>query len=156
MDIINIRKRYPIILAALIILCALFCCSAGAEGVDIIASGDCSAQGSSVSWVLDAEGTLTIEGTGAMEDYYSSPWNSNKNAITKVVIEDGVTNVGNDAFVGCSSLTSINIPNSVTSIGDSAFMYCSSLTSINIPDGAWVKASMASSSRSILPMPQEE
>ncbi len=52
---------------------------------------------------------------------------------TKFVIPCDVTNIGDSAFSGCSSLTSITIPDSVTSIGDSAFSGCSSLTSIIIP-----------------------
>ena len=53
--------------------------------------------------------------------------------VTSVVIEDGVTHIGNAAFSGCSNLPSITIPASVTSIGNSAFSGCSSLPSINIP-----------------------
>ena len=43
--------------------------------------------------------------------------------VTEVVIPDGVTSIGNWAFIGCSSLTSVTIPDSVTSIGDSAFYF---------------------------------
>ena len=90
-------------------------------------TGDCT-------WTLDGT-VLTISGNGAMEDYgYWSdvaPWGT---SITKVVIEDGVTNIGEYAFFDCSSLTSVNIPDSVTSICDGAFDSCSNLTSINIPN----------------------
>ncbi len=51
-----------------------------------------------------------------------------------VVIPDGVTSIGQDAFRDCTGLTGITIPDSVTSIGDSAFCDCKGLTSITIPD----------------------
>ena len=90
-----------------------------------------------LTWKLDADGTLTISGTGAMKDYdYDnnlSPVYNNSN-VKKVVIEDGVTSIGNSAFYNCDGLTSITIPKSVTSIGESAFEDCSNLTSITIPD----------------------
>ena len=91
-----------------------------------------------LTWTLDADGTLTISGTGAMKNYNSSDNRSpayNNSNVKKVVIEDGVTSIGNSAFDSCSNLTSITIPNSVTSIGAVAFYGCSSLTSITIPDG---------------------
>ncbi len=50
------------------------------------------------------------------------------------VIPNGVTSIGELAFIRCSGLTSITIPDSVTSIGDEAFSWCSGLTSITIPD----------------------
>ena len=89
-----------------------------------------------LTWKLDANGTLTISGTGTMKNYYDnkkSPVYKNSN-VKKVVIEDGVTSIGNYAFTYCVSLTSITIPDSVTSIGYYAFFYCSSLTSITISD----------------------
>ena len=50
------------------------------------------------------------------------------------IIPDSVTDIGDGAFGGCSSLPNIVIPNSVTSIGDYAFEYCSSLSKIVIPN----------------------
>ena len=83
-----------------------------------------------LTWKLDADGTLTISGTGAMKNYNSnynpSPACGNS-SVKKVVIEDGVTSIGYNAFYGCSTLTGITIPDSVTSIGGTAFQYCSSL-----------------------------
>ena len=58
---------------------------------------------------------------------------SNIKNVKSVVIENGVTSIGDYAFRGCSSLTSIEIPSSVTSIGDATFYECRSLTSIEIP-----------------------
>ena len=84
-----------------------------------------------VTWTLSSDGTLTISGTGDMED---SPWLSQRDEIKKVVIKDGVTGIGEYAFRDCSGLTSLTIPNSVTSIGELAFYDCSALTSITIPN----------------------
>ena len=53
--------------------------------------------------------------------------------ITKVVIPDYVTSIGDSAFRDCSGFASITIPDSVTSIGDSAFRNCSGLESITLP-----------------------
>ena len=90
-----------------------------------------------LTWKLDAKGTLTISGTGAMKDYDSdsnpSPVYNNWD-VEKIVIEDGVTSIGSSAFSGCYDLTSITIPNSVTSIGIRAFNVCRNLTNITIPD----------------------
>ena len=73
-----------------------------------------------------------------MKDYdydnNPSPASQKKDSVKKVVIEDGVTSIGNSAFFYCTSLTSITIPNSVTSIEPYAFYNCNSLTSITIPN----------------------
>ena len=71
-----------------------------------------------------------------MPNYNSlgAPWYNNRGKIKKVVIEDGVTSIGNHAFELCPSLTSVTIPNSVKSIGSYAFLYCKGLTSITIPN----------------------
>lgn len=55
-------------------------------------------------------------------------------ALKTLVIPDGVTSIGEEAFSYCSGLTSVNIPDSVTSIGRSAFYICRTLTSVTIPD----------------------
>ena len=101
-------------------------------------SGNCGDSGSNVTWLLDDNGTLTISGSGKIEDYRSDidqPWYSNRSDITSVVIEPGVTSVGSQAFYECSNLTSITIPSGLTSIGEQAFGNCTGLTSITIPSG---------------------
>ena len=84
-----------------------------------------------ITWNLSNDGTLTISGTGEIKTY---PWISERDKIKKIVIKNGVTNIGDNVFSWCSSLTSVSIPNSVISIGKSAFTLCKSLTSINIPN----------------------
>ena len=101
-------------------------------------SGNCGDSGSNVTWLLDDNGTLTISGSGKIEDYRSDidqPWYSNRSDITSVVIEPGVTSIGSQAFYECSNLTSITIPSGLTSIGEQAFGNCTGLTSITIPSG---------------------
>ncbi|MBP3762213.1 MAG: leucine-rich repeat domain-containing protein [Ruminococcus sp.] len=51
-----------------------------------------------------------------------------------LIIPDGVTSIGDEAFSYCESLKSVTIPDSVTSIGDLAFLHCTNLTSVTIPD----------------------
>ena len=99
-----------------------------------VASGTC---GVNLTWTLDAEGTLTISGEGAMYDYSSgtAPWSGHKNQILSVVAEKAATSIGDYAFEGCKSLTAIDLPESVASIGNFAFYGCSNLTSIDIPAG---------------------
>lgn len=99
-----------------------------ADGVD---SGTC---GENLTWTLDADGTLTISGTGEMEfDSDEAPWYSSKDQIVTVVMQSGVTSIAGGAFAECGSLTEVTIPDSVESIEVRAFSECTSLESIAIP-----------------------
>ena len=115
--------------------------SVSAEEPTIIASGDCGKDGSNVTWTLDSAGLLTISGEGEMKDYSykytnsswitTAPW---QNRANKLIIQEGVTSIGNYAFWSCTGLTSVTIGNGVTSIGEDAFLSCTNLTSVTIPD----------------------
>ena len=83
--------------------------------------------------------TLTISGKGAMPNFGGTgvpncPWENEKQKIKKVIIEKGVTNIGKNAFCGCSELAEVHISKTVKKIGDSAFQDCAALTQIDIPD----------------------
>lgn len=105
-------------------------------------TGGAAGDGSGVTWQLTENTddpstyTLTIRGSGAMEDYLMSsnqPWCSFRDQITSVVVSPGVTSIGQCAFSRFAKLTHVDIADSVISIGWDAFYYCSSLTNITIP-----------------------
>ena len=92
---------------------------------------------SNLTWTLDGNGKLTIEGTGAMPNWSgtaSVPWYSSRNSITSVVIKSGVTTIAPYAFRSHGYITSISIPNTVTSIGTYSFQNCTRLTTLTIPN----------------------
>ena len=124
------------------------------------AAENASGTSGDVNWSYDASTkTLTISVTGAMANYStwgSRPWDSFRDEITKLVVESGVTNVGNatcykwsaleeavlpatvtkiggSAFYNCEKLTKVNIPDSVTYLGDGSFYNCKALTAVTIP-----------------------
>jgi len=114
--------------------------SAGAQGP--WDCGDAKNEGgaSSVAAALNG-GTLTISGKGKMADnitFTGGAWNSSKSSVVNVVIENGVTSIGDRAFWECGRLMTIDIPESVTSIGEAAFYNCTRLGSIAIPNSVTV------------------
>lgn len=102
------------------------------EKVSGATSGTC---GENVTWTLDDEGTLTISGTGEMTDYFGAdkgPWFMDSR-VRRIVIEEGITHIGNAAFMTCSWAKEVSIPTSVTSIGAGSFSD-TGIESITIPD----------------------
>ena len=107
-----------------------------------VKTGKC---GDNVTYSLDTEtGVLTISGTGNMRDYTVKQYNSyifrntfldsNDQYVKKLIIDFGVTSIGEYSFYNCTRLESVTIPDSVTSIGSCAFSGCTSLTSVIIPN----------------------
>lgn len=94
-----------------------------------------------MSWSLNENGKLTIEGKGEMDQKgewnkaEDVPWNAVRSEIKEVEIGNGITSLGKFAFYGCENLTDVVIPSGVTSIGQSCFQKCNKLTEIVIPDG---------------------
>lgn len=86
---------------------------------------------SGITYTLDADGKLTLSGTGTI-GMNNSVDNSK---IKSVVIQNGITGIGNGAFWGYKKLSSVTIPNSVNTIEGNAFLGCTKLVSITIPDG---------------------
>ena len=115
---------------SLTLLCAVVLFSFSASAAEkVIASGNCGDNGSNVTWKLydtDSNGTadkLVISGSGNMKDsnHEESPWHDYCEEIEKIVINKGVTRIGDYSFMDCTFLESASIPSGITSIGNGAF-----------------------------------
>ena len=128
------KTRILSILLVLVLLCTVLLWTTIPASA-ATTSGSC---GDNLTWTFDsASGTLTIKGSGKMDDYDrpgSIPWYNNKDTVKKIIIGSGVTSIGDYAFFSCSVLTSVTIPNSVSSIGQEAFCSCIGLTGVTIPN----------------------
>ncbi len=122
-----------IVLSMLLAICPL---NAFAETT----SGKC---GENISWSFDkASGTLTISGEGDMYNFeydrdtegYTSPWYALRNDITEVIIEYGVTSLGDYAFIGSLNIKSVSICDGLTYVGMYAFSDCDSLLRVSLPN----------------------
>ncbi|MBQ4528048.1 MAG: leucine-rich repeat protein [Clostridia bacterium] len=94
--------------------------------------------GGSITWKVTTDGitdTLTISGEGAIADYQSgnAPWSIVDSSISKLVIGEGVTRVGQAAFWGFKKLSTVTLPSTLESIGTAAFYECVSLKNITFP-----------------------
>ncbi len=99
-------------------------------------TGQC---GDDMHWTFyPDQSRLVIEGAGKMYDYdeederWGDHLNSPDDSITVEILE-GVTTIGDNAFIYCRGMATIIIPEGVDTIGKNAFQFCSNLTSIDIP-----------------------
>ena len=105
--------------------------------LDIVDGGTC---GANATWTLDNGGVLRISGTGTMNGYsirdeIFPPWWDYHDVVNTIIIEDGITRIGDRAFEGeWPSLSNVEISDTVTYIGGYAFYYAAYLESIVIPD----------------------
>ena len=123
------KKRALLLL--LVVAALVFACSFGASAKDIAMGGY-----GDVEWALDDQGTLRIFGNGQMGDAgspYDIPWEPVRENIVKVVVEEGVTYVGSQAFVDCENLLLVSLPNTVTALGQEVFNGCDDLILVLIP-----------------------
>ena len=130
------KRRLLIVLCLLCMLMNLLAFSVSAE-----TSGDC---GDNATWSLSDDGVLTISGSGAIRDYIyeganlwpliKAPWREYNSKIKKIVINSGITRIGDNAFCCLPNVTSVSIPGTVVSIGQAAFCDDSSLDNVTIPN----------------------
>ncbi len=100
---------------------------------DIMVSGSC---GKNAYFTLNSAGVLTISGSGATDSYHSKklvPWEDYKNYITTVVVEEGITSLGNQLFRKCIGLKNVFMAEGLDTIGGRVFDGCSFLETIEIP-----------------------
>ena len=84
-------------------------------------------------WTLTGTGVLTFSGSGSIPEW-GGGWKEWQGFVKKIVIEEGITAIGNMSFAAHCSLEEVIIPESVTKIGDRAFCYCDRLSSITLPN----------------------
>ncbi len=99
-----------------------------------IIGGTC---GDKITWSLSEDGTLVVEGTGKIYDYHSgnkAPWTEYNSMITSIIIGEGITKIGNQAFRDCTAVTNVELPSTLQSIGKIAFQKCKSLRNIVLPE----------------------
>lgn len=108
-------------------------CGDQVEGADT--SWDCGKTEGKIEATLSSDGTFVISGEGDMADYVlqKTPWYQSNSKIKKVIVEEGVTSIGNYSFEGCWNIGSVELPDSLRTIGANSFGNCK-FTSIEIPD----------------------
>ena len=100
----------------------------------IAQSGTC---GETATWELSDEGVLTISGSGAISDTgaHDMPWKDLRNDITSIVIDEGITRIGNWVFHSCTEAISVSLPSTLKEIGEQSFLSCSKITQVMLPSG---------------------
>ena len=127
-------KKFLFIALTAILLSLLL--AVGSSAADAVASGTTGAT-DSLTWSLDSDGLLTLGGTGSTSYSQSNraPWYTSRTSIKSIVVEEGVTSLGQQTFNGCSAVTTISLPKSLTKIVNQVFQGCSKLTEITFAEG---------------------
>lgn len=133
------------LLTIAVLTCAVVLALMLSASAEVVGSGYCGAEGDgkNLTWALGDDGTLVIYGEGRMADYNceglsagvyvtNAPWEF---GVTKVIIQEGVTTIGDEAFSTNRNLTSVDMPESLTSIGFGAFIRCGRLGKIELHEG---------------------
>ena len=128
-------KKLLSLLISLTLIVSVFC-NIDFSAYAISSKGKC---GDNVTYTYNSfSGTLNISGTGAMYKYSGSALTQNpfynQTGIKSVVVNNGITGLGDYAFYGCSGIKSVSMPSSLTGIDYSAFYGCTGLTSVTIPN----------------------
>jgi len=103
--------------------------------VDVEKRGKC---GTDLEWKYLKNNILWISGTGKMENYNSTNtrpnWYRYSSRVKKIIMDEGITSIGNCAFLDFVGIKECTIPNTVKAIGSNAFQGCKNITTIVLPD----------------------
>ena len=130
---LNISKLLTAVLALMIVLSSVLQVAAA----DF--SGNCT---DGISWTLQG-GHLKISGSGPMPDYSETrlpPWYDYAESILAIEVGDGITRVGDFAFMKLENVTAATIADSVQTIGSFAFYDCSAMQRIHLSSNLRVAA----------------
>lgn len=125
------------VLAGFLFAVSIMFFSTNVVNAEVVSTGQL---GENVTYSLSDDGTMVISGSGPMYEYcdkliqYPETW-PEVFELNSVVIEEGVTTVGNSLFSWRTTLKSVKLPSTITKIDTCAFAFCSQLTDINFPDG---------------------
>lgn len=123
----GIFRFFPVLkLLAGTFLFALILCGAGV--ISAQAATATSGESNGCKWMLDNDGTLTLSGSGEWR------WGKcpSRDAVTKLVVKDGITALNTDFFRYSANLKSVDIADSVKSIKNYCFYQCTSLKSVKL------------------------
>ena len=104
-------------------------------GGEDIASG--AIEGTDITWAIDADGVLTVSGTGTMPNYANTnsnraPWYADRAKVTSIVVAEGMTSIGNFAFHNCSKATKITLPESLTTLTGASMIRGTAITEVDL------------------------
>ena len=125
-------KKISIIFGLMLFLCLLPIQTIHAEERTVVSEYQA---GSNITAVLYSDGVLELTGTGATNNWSSNkaPWAAERESISSIIVGEGITTLGNNAFQGCSALTQVSLSEGLTGMGNYVFQSCTSLTEIKIP-----------------------
>ena len=122
-------------IAMILVLCIVACLMPARASAAEVASGTC---GENANWSFSDDGVLTISGAGAIDDYLQRtdrPWDEYAESIESGNIGEGITDLGECAFMDCTTLLLVSLPDSLRYMGVATFENCSSLETISLPKG---------------------
>lgn len=123
------RKSIVMLLATLVVLGALIAVLILRQSPEEESyRWDIPAEGGSITAAFTDNGShgfiLTLEGSGAIKDFASdkdAPWYSKSGRVTQIVLPEGITAIGDNAFTQCHYVKTVVLPQSVKTIGKNAF-----------------------------------